>query len=269
MSLAQYSAQYLQLASANGVYNSSQTPSTLPWNTYNFCNAPHVNAAHYEYPPNATNSTSTGGSVLVHVSAIMRHHKVRACPPFPPKFVIHLARKHSARRTTLRQWSATSIPRQGGPAPMPPYNSRTISAVRQSRMTPRRLTVTRLHPPSGPDHAMLDSSHPVDSLMPRSTERCARPSVRVMLAVWFRTGGTTQQDLWELYHDHLGFVRAVDPTEIWVRTSTEDRTMQVAGAMLAAMDPLVAGLLWPVYTQPASVRPRSRPPLNNSPHHPD
>jgi hypothetical protein len=34
--------------------------------------------------------------------------------------------------------------------------------------------------------------------------------------------------------------------------------MQVAGAMLAAMDPLVAGLPWPVYTQPASVCPRSR-----------
>ena len=34
--------------------------------------------------------------------------------------------------------------------------------------------------------------------------------------------------------------------------------MQVAGAMLAAMDPLVAGLPWPVYTQPASVRLRSR-----------
>lgn len=70
---------------------------------------------------------------------------------------------------------------------------------------------------------------------------------------------TAQKDLWELYHDHLGLVHAVDPSEIWVRTSTEDRTMQVAGAMLAAMDPLVAGLPWPVYTQPASARSRSRP----------
>ena len=32
-----------------------------------------------------------------------------------------------------------------------------------------------------------------------------------------------------------------------MRTSTEDRTMQVAGAILAVMDPLVAGLPWPVY----------------------
>ena len=30
-----------------GVYDSSTTPSYLPWNTYNYCNAPHVNAEHY------------------------------------------------------------------------------------------------------------------------------------------------------------------------------------------------------------------------------
>ncbi|KAH9957830.1 histidine phosphatase superfamily [Russula dissimulans] len=61
------------------------------------------------------------------------------------------------------------------------------------------------------------------------------------------------KDLWELYHDRLGLLCAVDPAEIWVRTSTEDRTMQVAGAMLAAMDPNVAGQPWTVYTQPASI----------------
>ena len=86
--------------------------------------------------------------------------------------------------------------------------------------------------------------------------------------------GITQKDLWELYHDRLGLVGAVEPSEIWVRTSTEDRTMQVAGAMLAAMDPLVAGLPWPVYTEPASVSPCSRVSdmlnlLNNLTRHPD
>ena len=42
-----------------------------------------------------------------------------------------------------------------------------------------------------------------------------------------------------------------------VRTSAEDRTMPVAGVTLAAMDLFVTGLSWPVYTQPASVHPRS------------
>ena len=57
------------LASASGVYNSSETPPTLPWNTYNFCNAPHINAAHYDLPPQPS-------AELLHVSVIMRHHKV-------------------------------------------------------------------------------------------------------------------------------------------------------------------------------------------------
>ena len=69
-------AQSPGLASASGVYNSSDTQSTLPWNTYNFCNAPHVNAAHYELPPQA-NAAGAGGAQLLHVSVVMRHHKVR------------------------------------------------------------------------------------------------------------------------------------------------------------------------------------------------
>ncbi|EJD04724.1 phosphoglycerate mutase-like protein [Fomitiporia mediterranea MF3/22] len=55
-----------------GVYNSSQTPSSLPWNTYNYCNAPHVNAAHYSKP---TLSNGDGEPELVYVNAIIRHHK--------------------------------------------------------------------------------------------------------------------------------------------------------------------------------------------------
>lgn len=53
-----------------GVYNSSSTPDGLPWNTYNYCNAPHVNPSHYKEPINDAR--------LVHVIAVMRHHKVRA-----------------------------------------------------------------------------------------------------------------------------------------------------------------------------------------------
>ena len=58
------------LASAEGVYNSSVTPAGLPWNTYNYCNAPHVNAEHYARPAN------TSGAELVYVNAVIRHHKV-------------------------------------------------------------------------------------------------------------------------------------------------------------------------------------------------
>jgi hypothetical protein len=52
------------------IYNSSITPKHLPFNTYNYCNAPHINVAHYE-PPNNTNV------ILKYVTIVLRHHKVR------------------------------------------------------------------------------------------------------------------------------------------------------------------------------------------------
>lgn len=51
-----------------GVYNSSKTPSKFPWNTYNYCNAPHVNAEHYVGPP--------AEAELEYLNLLMRHHKV-------------------------------------------------------------------------------------------------------------------------------------------------------------------------------------------------
>ncbi|KAL0960733.1 hypothetical protein HGRIS_005757 [Hohenbuehelia grisea] len=56
------------LSSAAGVYDSSTTPANLPWNTYNYCNAPHVNSAHYSSPP-------VKDAKLVYLNVVMRHHK--------------------------------------------------------------------------------------------------------------------------------------------------------------------------------------------------
>jgi len=63
--LNQWAAAYP--AMTTGVYNSSMTPSFLPWDTYNYCNAPHVNADHYYEPADAT---------LVYLNVMIRHHKV-------------------------------------------------------------------------------------------------------------------------------------------------------------------------------------------------
>ncbi|KII94408.1 hypothetical protein PLICRDRAFT_101602 [Plicaturopsis crispa FD-325 SS-3] len=59
----------LAVSAYDGVYNSSTTPASLPWNTYNYCNAPHVNAAHYAKP------TNVEGAELVYMNVMMRHHK--------------------------------------------------------------------------------------------------------------------------------------------------------------------------------------------------
>lgn len=101
---------------------------------------------------------------------------------------------------------------------------------------------------------MPDNSRPVDFLTRRGTERCdiryCHPPLSYFVS---HSADTPKQDLWELYHDRLEFLTVVDPTEIWLRTSTEDRTLQVAGAILAAMDPRASGKPWNVHTQPASV----------------
>jgi hypothetical protein len=54
-----------------GVYNSSVTPLGLPWDAYNYCNAPHVNPTYYNVP-----SEPGPGAKLVYLSLVMRHHKV-------------------------------------------------------------------------------------------------------------------------------------------------------------------------------------------------
>jgi len=195
------------LASASGIYDSSETPLTFPWNTYNYCNAPHVNAAHYELPPNCT------GANLVHVSVVMRHHKRTPDNLAPSERALNPPTGWTCSDAAAVQFTYDL----GGAAiahdPTTPPNHPFASTFWTGSCDAGQLT------PGG----LLDAS---------------------------RHG----KDLWELYHDKLGFLCAVNPAEIWVRTSTEDRTMQVAGAMLAAMDPDVAGKPWTVYTQPASVR---------------
>jgi 2-phosphoxylose phosphatase len=63
------------------------------------------------------------------------------------------------------------------------------------------------------------------------------------------------QDFWSVYHGKLYFLKTVNPDDIHVRTTTEVRTHQVAGAMLFGIDPTtgMSRRPWPVYTQPEGV----------------
>ena len=63
------------------------------------------------------------------------------------------------------------------------------------------------------------------------------------------------RDLWSVYHDKLGFLRSVDSNEIYFRTGPNDRTNQVASALLAGMQPSLAHSEFTVYTEPAPVSP--------------
>ena len=50
--------------------------SSRPWGTSRYCNAPHINASYYQAPEE--------GAELVHLTILMRHHKVRYQLPRVP-----------------------------------------------------------------------------------------------------------------------------------------------------------------------------------------
>ncbi|KAI0293662.1 phosphoglycerate mutase-like protein [Multifurca ochricompacta] len=198
----------LGLSSASGVYNSSETPSMLPWNTYNFCNAPHINALHYAPPPLAVSAAGQ----LVHVSVVMRHHKRTPDNLAPSERALNPPMGWDCSKAVQLTYDLGGV------------------AIAHDATTPAQHPFARTIWSGTCDAGQLTSGGLIDAAQ-------------------------HGKDLWELYHDHLGFLSVVSPEEIWVRTSTEDRTMQVAGAMLAAMDPLRAarGQPWAVHTQPSSI----------------
>ncbi|KAH8989038.1 phosphoglycerate mutase-like protein [Lactarius hatsudake] len=221
-------AQSPGLTSASGIYNSSETPPAFPWNTYNFCNAPHINAAHYELPPQAV-AAGPGAAQLLHVTVVMRHHKRT------PDNLAPLERTLGPPGGAA--WDCASAIQLtydlGG------------KAIAHAATTPAQHPFAR---------AMWRGTCDAGQLTPGGLRDAARHG----------------KDLWELYHARLGLVSAPRPRpdEVWVRTSTEDRTMQVAGAMLAAMGAGTdAGRPWAVYTQPSSVRslPPALPPRASCP----
>ncbi|KAH9976993.1 phosphoglycerate mutase-like protein [Russula compacta] len=209
LSPANTPACYSALASPSGIYNSSQTPSTFPWNTYNFCNAPHINAAHYELPPNLNTSL---GAQLVHVSVVTRHHKRTPDNLAPSERELNPPTGWTCSNAGAVQFTFDL----GG------------AAIAHDATTP-------------PDHPFA------------STIWSGSCDAGQLTPEGLFDAGQHGRDLWELYHSRLGFLRVVDHHEIRVRTSTEDRTMQVAAMMLAAMDPSTAGQPWFVHTQPASI----------------
>jgi 2-phosphoxylose phosphatase len=58
------------------------------------------------------------------------------------------------------------------------------------------------------------------------------------------------QDFWGVYHGKLGFLQEVNERQLYIRTSTETRTFQVAGGMLYGMNKKLATNTFKVYTQP-------------------
>ncbi|KAI0791129.1 phosphoglycerate mutase-like protein [Abortiporus biennis] len=201
-SVAAASSDNVTLASAAGVYNTSSTPSNLPWNTYNYCNAPHVNSKHYTSP-------SVEGAKLVYLNVVMRHHKRTPDNLYPQENELNSVFWNC---TDFRQFSFG-----GG-------------------------TTDIFHETTTPDW------HPFLSQFWNGT--CDEGQLT--------QGGLDDavkhgQDFWSVYSKRLGFLQSVNEKDIYVRTSTETRTFQVAGGMLTGMDHSLAGKPFSVTTQPGNI----------------
>ncbi|KAI0758759.1 phosphoglycerate mutase-like protein [Fomes fomentarius] len=192
------------LSSAGGVYDSSTTPSHLAWDTYNYCNAPHVNAEHYFKP------TSVPHAKLVYMTAVIRHHKRTPDNLYPQENELNAmpwdcadfaqfsygdeGSAHVFHQTTSPSWH--------------PF----LSQIWNGTCDEGQLTKGGLH------DAILHG-----------------------------------KDFWSVYSQKLGFLTSVTEKDIFIRTSTETRTFQVAGGLVVGMDPARAGKPFPVTTQPSPI----------------
>ncbi|KAF8483949.1 phosphoglycerate mutase-like protein [Russula ochroleuca] len=171
--------------------------SSSPWD--NYCNAPHVNASHYQLPEE--------GAELVHLTVMMRHHK----------------------RTPV-----ALVPNERGINDGIPWD---CSGVRQFAYDGGGARLSH--------SVFTPSDHPFAQQMWAGSCESGQ-----LTTGGFQDSMVHGEDLWELYHDRLGFLRSVGPGEIGVRTTYVDRTKQVASGVLAGMDPSTAYRPWAVHAQP-------------------
>ncbi|EIW56337.1 phosphoglycerate mutase-like protein [Trametes versicolor FP-101664 SS1] len=192
-----------KLASAHGVYNSSVTPDTLPWNTYNYCNAPHVNAKHYSRPPNAPHAR------LVYLNTVIRHHKRTPDNLYPSENELNSA-----------PWECADFLEFS-------YGGGGAHVFHETVSPPWHPFLSQIWNGTC-DEGQLTKGGLEDAI---------------------RHG----QDFWSVYHHELGFLTSVNEQDIFIRTSTETRTFQVAGGVLVGMDPSMATKTFPVTTQPSPI----------------
>ncbi|KLO07369.1 phosphoglycerate mutase-like protein [Schizopora paradoxa] len=187
-----------------GIYNSSTVSPGLPWNIYNYCNAPHVNAGHYSKP------TNVSGSKLVYLNAMIRHHKRTPDNLYPTENELNPA----------AGWDCTNFIQEN-------YGGGTAQVFHETD---------------------IPSWHPFLSQIWNGT--C---DMGQLTAGGLADAVQHGKDFWSIYHDELGFLESVNTKDILMRTSTEDRTQQVAGGLLFGFDKTMATKTFPLHAQPSNI----------------
>jgi len=196
--------------SVNGVYSGSQTPHQFPWNTYNYCNAPHVNAAHYTVPSNST------GAELVYMNVMVRHHKRTPDNLYPNENELN----------PQPGWVCTDFLEST-------YGSFQGKVGRSAHI---------FH------ETVIPDTHPFLSQIWNGS--CDEGQ---LTAAGLQDAIAHGKDFAAVYMDKLNFLKTIDENDIWIRTSTEDRTYQVAGGWLYGMKPSLDNVPFKVRNEPATI----------------
>lgn len=198
-----------------GVFTSSVTPASLPWDTYNYCNASHVNANHYERPPQAKDAK------LVFVNVVQRHHKRTPDNLYPDENVFNPA----------SGWDCSNYQQI----------SYGVGADQDANLQGHGI-YRKIENPSW---------HPLNSIIWNGT--CdqgtltadgLRDSIQHGRDFWSVYGPWGRNPLL-----HQG----INQRDVYFRTSNSARTYQVSGGLLTGMDGWTSPGNFPVHTQPSNM----------------
>ncbi|SJX62622.1 related to acid phosphatase [Sporisorium reilianum f. sp. reilianum] len=199
----------------SGVFTSSVTPADLPWDTYNYCNAPHVSAKYYERPPQAKDAR------LVFVNVVQRHHKRTPDNLYPNENIFNPA----------AGWDCSNYQQI----------SYSVGANQDANLQGHGI-YRKIESPSW---------HPLNSIIWNGT--CdqgmltadgLRDSIQHGRDFWSVYGPYGKNPLLR---------QGINQRDVYFRTSNSDRTYQVSGGLLTGMNGWTSPGNFPVHTQPSNM----------------
>ena len=200
-----------------GVFTSSATPAHLPWDTYNYCNAPHVNAKQYQRPPQAVGQDAK----LVYVNVVQRHHKRTPDNLYPNENIFNPA----------AGWDCSNYQQI----------SYSVGAKQDASLQGHGIYRQIENP----------SWHPLNSIIWNGT--CDQG---MLTADGLRDSIQHGRDFWSVYGPfgkNPLLRRGINEKDVYFRTSNSDRTYQVSGGLIAGMDGHTSPGNFPVHTQPSNM----------------
>ncbi|KAJ9480318.1 hypothetical protein PHBOTO_003569 [Pseudozyma hubeiensis] len=198
-----------------GVFTTSVTPAHLPWDTYNYCNAPHVNAAHYTRPTQARDAK------LVFVNVVQRHHKRTPDNLYPNENIFNPA----------AGWDCSNYQQI----------SYGVGAKSDSNLQGHGIYRVIENPPWHPLNSIIWNGTCDQGML---TADGLRDSIQHGRDFWSVYGPFGKNALLR---------QGINERDVYFRTSNSDRTYQVSGGLIEGMDGWTSPGNFPVHTQPSNM----------------